>query len=161
RSTRPTIRSRDARLIDRVFDGTRNRGLAASRFFTAKRACRPGPEPSYYNTSHTAGGARGHSCAPPPVCFPPPGLVLDQRSHAFLRELLETPSPSGFERPIQDAVRRWAAPIVDEVRTDRHGNVIAELFPNPPTPAPFKVLLAGHCDQIGLMVQYVDSDGFL
>ena len=86
---------------------------------------------------------------------------MDERSHGFLRELLETPSPSGYERPIQDVVRRWATPIADEVRTDRHGNVIAELFATRPTTAPLKVLLAGHCDQIGLMVQHVDSDGFL
>jgi endoglucanase len=86
---------------------------------------------------------------------------MDDRSHAFLKELLETPSPSGYERPIQDVVRRWAAPLADEVRTDRHGNVIAALFPQQQTPAPLKVLLAGHCDQIGLMVQHIDSDGFL
>jgi endoglucanase len=86
---------------------------------------------------------------------------MDDRSHAFLKELLETPSPSGYERPIQDVVRRWAAPLADEVRTDRHGNVIAALYPQQQTPAPLKVLLAGHCDQIGLMVQHIDSDGFL
>jgi endoglucanase len=86
---------------------------------------------------------------------------MEDRSHDFLRELLETPSPSGYERPIQEVVRRWAGPLADEVRTDRHGNVIAELFPTHPTTGPVKILLAGHCDQIGLMVQYVDSDGFL
>jgi endoglucanase len=86
---------------------------------------------------------------------------MDERSHAFLRGLLETPSPSGYERPIQDVVRRWAAPLADEVRTDRHGNVIAALFPQHPTTAPLKVLLAGHCDQIGLMIQHVDGDGYL
>ena len=86
---------------------------------------------------------------------------MDEGSHGFLRELLETPSPSGYERPIQEVVRRWATPLADEVRTDRHGNVIAALFPHEKTPAPLKVLLAGHCDQIGLMVQHIDSDGFL
>ena len=86
---------------------------------------------------------------------------MDERSHGFLRELLETPSPSGYERPIQDVVRRWAAPLADEVRTDRHGNVTAALFPQDQSAGALKVMLAGHCDQIGLMVQYVDSDGFL
>ena len=84
---------------------------------------------------------------------------MDDQSFDFFRELLETPSPSGYERPVQDVVRRWCEPIADEVRTDRHGNVIAALFPKDSTP--LKVMLAGHCDQIGLMVQYVDSDGFL
>src|SRR5205823_2583347 len=71
---------------------------------------------------------------------PGPGPVMDERSHGFLRELLETPSPSGYERPIQNVVRQWATPLADEVSTDRHGNVIAALFPQAATPAPLKVL---------------------
>jgi tetrahedral aminopeptidase len=86
---------------------------------------------------------------------------MDERSHGFLRELLETPSPSGYERPIQDVVRRWAAPLADEVQTDRHGNVAAVLFPQGSAAGALKVMLAGHCDQIGLMIQYVDSEGYL
>jgi tetrahedral aminopeptidase len=86
---------------------------------------------------------------------------MEERSHRFLKQLLETPSPSGYERPIQDVVRAWCAPIADEVHTDRHGNVVAALFPQERTPAPVKIMLAGHCDQIGLMVQHIDSDGFL
>ena len=54
---------------------------------------------------------------------------MHEPSHAFLKNLLETPSPSGFERPIQDVVRAWAADYADEVRTDRHGNVIAVRYP--------------------------------
>ena len=55
----------------------------------------------------------------------------------FLRDLLETPSASGYERAIQDVVRAWAGKYADEVRTDRHGNVIAAVYPkdNRPTPA--------------------------
>jgi len=86
---------------------------------------------------------------------------MDDRSHAFLKQLLETPSPSGYERPIQDVVRAWAGQFADEVHTDRHGNVIAALFPQEKPAAPVKIMLAGHCDQIGLMVQHVDSEGFL
>jgi endoglucanase len=59
-------------------------------------------------------------------------------------------------------VRARAGPFADEVRTDRHGNVIATLFPSEKAAGPpLKIMLAGHCDQIGLMVQYIDSDGFL
>src|SRR5262249_999856 len=76
---------------------------------------------------------------------------------AFLKDLLLTPSPSGFERPIQDVVRAWIKPFADEVRTDRHGNVIAVRNPGGSP----RILLAGHCDQIGLMVQHVDEHGFL
>ena len=87
---------------------------------------------------------------------------MEDGSHAFLQELLTTPSPSGYERPIQDVVRRWAEPLADEVRTDRHGNVIAALYAKKtPSSSDLRIMLAGHCDQIGLMVQYIDSDGFL
>ena len=86
---------------------------------------------------------------------------MDDSSHAFLKRILETPSPSGFEQPVQAAVRAWAGAFADEVTTDVHGNVVAARFPpGRPAAAP-RVFLAGHCDQTGLMVQYVDADGFL
>jgi endoglucanase len=43
------------------------------------------------------------------------------------------------------------------MRTDVHGNVIAARN----VQAPLRVMLAGHCDQIGLVVQYIDDDGFI
>jgi endoglucanase len=82
---------------------------------------------------------------------------MHEASLSFLKNLLETPSPSGFERPVQDIVRAWAGSYADEVRTDRHGNVIAALNPEGQP----RIMLAGHCDQIGLMVQHVDENGFL
>jgi endoglucanase len=82
---------------------------------------------------------------------------MHDQSLAFLKNLLRSPSPSGFERPVQEIVRSWARPLADEVRTDRHGNVIAVLHPEGQP----RVMLAGHCDQIGLMVQHVDDNGFL
>src|SRR5436305_7668217 len=94
---------------------------------------------------------------------------MHEPSHAFLKQLLETPSPSGFERPVQDLVRAWARDFADEVRTDRHGNVLAVRYPvhaprhgaGPPEGPPPRVMLAGHCDQIALMVQHIDENGFL
>ena len=82
------------------------------------------------------------------------------RSHEFLKALLETPSPSGFEQQIQQVVRTYAKPFADDVRTDAHGNVFAVRFAESREGSP-RIMLAGHCDQIGLMVQYIDSDGFL
>jgi len=82
---------------------------------------------------------------------------MQEASLTFLKSLLQTPSPSGFERPIQEIVRAWAKPYAHEIRTDRHGNVIAVLHPagNP------RIMLAGHCDQIALMVQHIDDNGYL
>jgi endoglucanase len=78
-------------------------------------------------------------------------------SLALLKDLLLTPSPSGYEQKIQEVVRGWAGQYAHDIRTDRHGNVIAALNP---TGQP-RVMLAGHCDQIGLMVQHIDDNGFL
>ncbi len=86
---------------------------------------------------------------------------MNETAHAFLKSLLETPSPSGYEQPIQAVVREYAGGFSDALRTDTHGNVFATRFPpNRPDTAP-RVLLAGHCDQIGLMVQHIDAEGFL
>jgi putative aminopeptidase FrvX len=82
---------------------------------------------------------------------------MQDASYSFLKDLVQTPSPSGYERPVQDLVRAWARSYADEVRTDRHGNVIAVLHPGGQP----RVMLAGHCDQIGLMVQHIDDNGFL
>src|SRR5437868_8340259 len=82
---------------------------------------------------------------------------MQDSSLSFLKNLLLTPSPSGFERPVQDVVRSWARSHCEDVRTDRHGNVIAVLHPAGQP----RIMLAEHCDQIGLMVQYIDDNGFL
>ncbi|WP_347245286.1 M42 family metallopeptidase [Thermogutta sp.] len=82
---------------------------------------------------------------------------MDTDARQFLTRLLETPSPSGYERPVQDVIRDYTKRFADEVKTDFHGNVIAVRKPD----APFRVMLAGHCDQIGLIVQYIDDDGFV
>ncbi|MSU77832.1 MAG: M42 family peptidase [Gemmataceae bacterium] len=82
---------------------------------------------------------------------------MHEPSFEFLNQLLLTPSPSGYEQRIQEVVRAWARQYADEVRTDLHGNVIAALNP---TGSP-RIMLAGHCDQLALMVQHIDSEGFL
>ncbi len=75
----------------------------------------------------------------------------------FFTEILNTPSPSGYESPIQQVVRDYVTDFADEVRTDVHGNVIAVKNPE----SPLRVMLSGHCDQIGLIVQHIDDEGFL
>jgi putative aminopeptidase FrvX len=82
---------------------------------------------------------------------------VDPVALGFFRTLLETPSPSGYENPVQCYVREYVKDFADEVRTDLHGNVIVVKNPD----APLRVMLAGHCDQIGLIVQHVDDEGFI
>ncbi|MFK7777892.1 MAG: M42 family metallopeptidase [Gimesia sp.] len=82
---------------------------------------------------------------------------MDAQSLDFLKNLLHSPAPSGYEGPIQEVVREYVGSFADEVKTDIHGNVIATVNPD----AKRRVMLAGHCDQIGLLVQYIDDDGYL
>lgn len=82
---------------------------------------------------------------------------MNADSLEFLRRLLETPSPSGFEQPVQKLVRDYVTTFADSVATDVHGNVVAARNPD----ARLRVMLAGHCDQIGFLVQFIDNEGFL
>jgi putative aminopeptidase FrvX len=75
----------------------------------------------------------------------------------FFKKILETPSPSGYEGPLQRIVRDYVGEFADEVTIDLHGNLIAVVNPG----AQRRLMLAGHCDQIGLIVHHVDDDGFL
>ncbi|OUT70992.1 MAG: hydrolase [Planctomycetaceae bacterium TMED10] len=75
----------------------------------------------------------------------------------FFKNILETPSPSGYEQPVQKVVREYASDFADKIDNDSHGNVIAVKNPQ----ASLRVMYAGHCDQIGLIVQYIDESGFL
>ena len=82
---------------------------------------------------------------------------MDSKAEAFFKEILATPSPSGYEGPLQGIVRRYAGEFADRITADSHGNLMIARNAD----APVRVMLAGHCDQIGLIVQYIDSDGFL
>lgn len=82
---------------------------------------------------------------------------MNNESREFLFKVLGTPSPSGFEEAVQKLVREYAGKFADDVRTDVHGNVIAARNPS----SPLRVMLSGHCDQIGMIVNYIDSEGFI
>lgn len=80
-----------------------------------------------------------------------------QESRTFMKTLLETPSPAGFEEAGQALVRKRLADVTDKVITDVFGNVIGVRNPqgNP------SIMLAAHCDEIGVMLTYINDDGFL
>lgn len=82
---------------------------------------------------------------------------MEKESKEFLYELLETPSPTGFEEKVQRIVRKRMKRWADSIDTDLHGNVIVGIN----TKAKRKVMLAGHCDQIGFMVGHITKDGFI
>jgi endoglucanase len=82
---------------------------------------------------------------------------MDKNALAFLEELVTTPSPSGYEQPAQTLLRERMARAADDVRTDVHGNVIAALNPK----ASLRVMLAGHADEIGLLVKHITDEGYI
>jgi putative aminopeptidase FrvX len=83
--------------------------------------------------------------------------MLSQSSLAFLKRLLDTPAPSGFEGPAARVWREEAATFAENVTSDVAGNSMAEINPDgSPT-----IMLDGHIDEIGLIVQYIDDDGFV
>lgn len=75
----------------------------------------------------------------------------------FLRKLVEAGGPSGYEQPVQAIFRAQAELYGAEVETDVLGNAVAVLNRDG---AP-RVMLAGHADEIGFLVRYIDEDGYI
>jgi len=75
----------------------------------------------------------------------------------LLSTLLDAPGPSGYEQAAARAWREEARAFADEVRADVQGNSFASVGVGGRP----RVMLAGHIDEIGLMVHHVDDDGFL
>jgi putative aminopeptidase FrvX len=82
---------------------------------------------------------------------------MDDLGRKLLDELLRTPSPSGREQDIQRLIASRMSDVAETIEPDVHGNLILGIN----TSAPRRVLLDGHCDQIGFSVRSIDSDGYL
>lgn len=75
----------------------------------------------------------------------------------FLEAIVSTASPSGYEQTLADRFRKCVKPFVDDVRSDVMGNVMAVINPD----ADFKIMIAAHMDEIGMMIHHISDDGFL
>ena len=73
----------------------------------------------------------------------------------FLYEMIQTASPSGKEFELQKKIMSYMQDTVDGFETDTTGNVMSILNKD----HDFKVLLAGHVDEIGMMITMITSDG--
>jgi len=82
---------------------------------------------------------------------------MNKKSKQFLKTLLHTPSPSGYEHEIRKVWMQEMKEYADEVRIDVHGNVIASLT----TSKSPKIMLSGHMDELGFQVRYIDKNGFI
>lgn len=82
---------------------------------------------------------------------------MEKQSVEFLKRLLDTPGPSGFEQAAARVWRKEAEGFADSVRVDVSGNSYAVIEGSGGP----RIMLAGHIDEIGVMVTHIDDDGFL
>ena len=84
---------------------------------------------------------------------------MQKKDLQFLSELVEAPSPSGFEQPAAKVFRDRLNKTANSVETNVMGSVHAVL--NGTDAKGVSVMLAGHIDEIGLMVNYITPEGFV
>lgn len=81
-----------------------------------------------------------------------------KESLKFLEELLITPSPTGFEAAGQQVWLSYLKSSADNVLTDPYGSAAVVLHHHDSAKT---VVLEAHCDEIGMMINYVSDQGFL
>ncbi|HVL38335.1 MAG TPA: M42 family metallopeptidase [Fimbriimonadaceae bacterium] len=82
---------------------------------------------------------------------------MRKESLQFLKEIVDVPSPSGYEERAAEVYRAYTEAFADKIHTDVHGNVWAIANPD----AQMKVMLAGHMDEIGFIIHYISDEGLL
>ena len=75
----------------------------------------------------------------------------------LLSKICEESGAPGHEQKIREIVLKEVSPLVDDVRIDNMGNVIA--FKNGKEEK--KVMIAAHMDEIGFIVTHIDDNGFV
>lgn len=82
---------------------------------------------------------------------------MNSHSRELLYDLICTPSPTGGEQMIQRKIHDRFRDIAHTIEPDIHGNLVLAINPD----AQRKVMLAGHCDQIGFLVKYISPEGYI
>jgi putative aminopeptidase FrvX len=82
---------------------------------------------------------------------------MNDEQYDFLRRMVETTGPSGYEWDAQLVWRERIQDVAISVKTDTLGNCIAALNP---AGRP-RIMIDAHIDEIGFLVRYIDDDGFL
>ena len=83
--------------------------------------------------------------------------MMNKNSLKFMEEFMNSSSPSGYEEEAAAVFRNYVGKFCDEVKTDVLGNTMGILN----TGASFRVMLAGHYDEIGFQIVYISDDGLL
>ena len=77
----------------------------------------------------------------------------------LVEELCMAPGISGHEEKIAEIIERELKDVADDIEIDKMGNIIATKKGSSKKGP--KVMLAAHMDEIGLMVKYIDDNGYL
>ncbi len=83
--------------------------------------------------------------------------LLNDASQQFLRNYLNTQSPTGFETPGQKVWLDYLKPYIHDHITDPYGSVAGIINPG----QPFKVVIEAHADEISWFVNYISADGLI
>ncbi|MHA1131316.1 MAG: M42 family metallopeptidase, partial [Candidatus Helarchaeota archaeon] len=77
----------------------------------------------------------------------------------LLKLFINASGPSGYEDPVRKLIYDEVKPFADEIQTDSIGNLIfLKKGPNPAAPA---LMIMAHMDEIGMLVNFIDSKGFI
>jgi putative aminopeptidase FrvX len=77
----------------------------------------------------------------------------------LIKKLVEITGPSGYEAAVRDAVRSEILGLVDDLRVDALGNLIARKGLR--TAEGLRVMLSAHMDEIGVIATHIDENGFI
>ncbi|MEM5774214.1 MAG: M42 family metallopeptidase, partial [Anaerolineaceae bacterium] len=77
----------------------------------------------------------------------------------LIRKLTETDGPSGYEDRISDLIAKECEPYADEIRRDALGNLIVRKGSRGINGK--RIMVAGHMDEIGVIVTRVEENGFV
>ncbi|MFI5263183.1 MAG: M42 family peptidase [Candidatus Kapaibacterium sp.] len=82
---------------------------------------------------------------------------MTETQEQFLQKLIECPGPSNYEENVQKLWRSEVSPVIPEITIDPYGNNVATLKGT----ENISIMIVGHSDEIGLIVRYINSEGFI
>ncbi|MBO8156418.1 MAG: M42 family metallopeptidase [Bacillaceae bacterium] len=85
-------------------------------------------------------------------------MVKMDETLTMLKELTDAKAIPGNEKEAREVMKKHISPYADEVYTDHLGSLIAKKTGDEQGP---KIMVAGHLDEIGLMVTRIDDKGFV
>jgi putative aminopeptidase FrvX len=82
---------------------------------------------------------------------------MTESQKQFMIRLLNEPAPSGYEGPVQAIWKNEVSKFCKDIKKDVHGNLTATQNPGKPKSA----LIVGHSDEVGLIANFINNEGFI